>query len=112
MPPQQPQKGNGGKAAIIILLLLLVAGVGLVLANEFGLFETHEHEWQAATCGAPQTCATCGAVEGEPLSHNWQAATCVSPAYCTSCGAVDDATCCSNRCRGVFPVGLIVDRLA
>ena len=89
MPPQQPQKGNGAKAAIIILLLLLVAGVGLVLANEFGLFETHEHEWQAATCGAPQTCATCGAVEGEPLSHNWQAATCVSPAYCTSCGAVE-----------------------
>lgn len=86
-PPQQPKKSNGGKWAIAVICLLLVIGVALVFAFKDKLF--HEHQWQAATCGAPQTCATCGASEGAPLSHQWQAATCESPAFCVHCGAIE-----------------------
>ena len=83
-PPMQPKKGGAAKWVLLICLLLVVGLAAVVVWNPF-----HEHQWQAATCGAPQTCATCGATQGTLRSHNWQAATCVSPAYCTSCGAVE-----------------------
>lgn len=85
-PPMQPKKGGAAKWVLLICLLLVVGLAAVVVWNPF-----HEHQWQAATCGAPQTCATCGATQGTLRSHNWQAATCVSPAYCTSCGAVEGA---------------------
>lgn len=61
--------------AIILVLacLLVLSGCGC------------EHEWQAATCDAPSTCALCGKTEGEPAGHSWQAATCSAPKTCSSC---------------------------
>jgi len=31
----------------------------------------HEHTWVDATCTAPKTCSSCGAVEGQPKDHSW-----------------------------------------
>ena len=42
--------------------------------------EEHKHEFSAATCTAPKTCA-CGATEGSALGHKY------SGAACTVCGA-------------------------
>lgn len=44
------------------------------------------HDWQAATCTVPKTCAKCGETEGEALGHDWQDATCSAPKTCTLCG--------------------------
>ena len=44
----------------------------------------HAHSWNSATCTAPKTCSTCGAIEGEPLSHNYSAG------KCTACGVTDE----------------------
>lgn len=45
----------------------------------------HLHEYLAATCTAPKTCASCGETTGSALGHNWKAATCTSPKVCTRC---------------------------
>ncbi len=73
------------------------------------------HEWEEATCLAPQTCALCGrqegsvtahswkeanctdaktcevcqATEGEPRGHKWEEATCERPETCSVCGATE-----------------------
>ena len=57
----------------------------------------HEHTWVDATCTAPKTCSSCGAVEGQPKDHSWDAGTVtVEPTEeaegekrhaCTACGA-------------------------
>ena len=44
------------------------------------------HEWQAATCTAPQTCTKCNLTEGEVLGHTWAEATCKVPSTCSRCG--------------------------
>ena len=46
----------------------------------------HIHTFADATCILPQTCAECGAEQGEPLGHSWQGATCTSPETCSACG--------------------------
>ncbi len=64
------------------------------------------HEWYAATCAAPKTCARCGKTEGAPVEHVWQDATCEAPRTCTACGVTEgetldhtwqEATCASPR---------------
>lgn len=45
------------------------------------------HEWVDATCDTPKTCAVCGATEGEALGHEWTPATCTTPQVCSVCGA-------------------------
>ena len=60
---------------VCILLLPMLAGCCL------------SHDWQAATCQAPETCAKCGKTQGEILPHNWEKATCEKSETCTQCGA-------------------------
>ena len=45
------------------------------------------HEWFAATCEVPKTCAKCGETEGEALGHSWADATCTAPKTCSVCHA-------------------------
>ena len=48
------------------------------------------HDWQEATCAAPETCAKCGKTRGEPLAeHTWVEATCTEPKTCSVCGATE-----------------------
>ena len=64
------------------------------------------HDWSAATCTKPRTCADCGLTEGNALGHNWAQATCTKPSTCTTCGATtgnalghqwEDATCSTAK---------------
>lgn len=59
--------------ASFLLLTLLLAGCCA-------------HDWQAATCKTPKTCAKCGETEGEALGHEWREATCSEPKTCALCG--------------------------
>lgn len=89
----------------LIMLLCLVA---------CGKEECREHQWNAAACDRPATCAVCGitegtapghqwlpadcdtaktceichATEGEALGHSWQDATCETASICSVCSAV------------------------
>lgn len=45
-----------------------------------------KHNWESATCIAPQTCIECGEIYGEALGHLWTDATCVAPKQCSQCG--------------------------
>ena len=64
-------------AAMLVCILLLPMLAGCCLS----------HDWQAATCQAPETCAKCGKTQGEILPHNWEKATCEKSETCTQCGA-------------------------
>lgn len=64
-------------AAMLVCILLLPMLAGCCLS----------HDWQAATCQAPETCAKCGKTQGETLPHNWEKATCEKSETCTQCGA-------------------------
>ena len=52
---------------------------------------TCTHDWKAATCTAPKTCAKCKATEGSAAGHNWKDATCTTPKTCATCGATEGA---------------------
>lgn len=47
------------------------------------------HQFAAATCAAPKTCALCGKTEGNALEHTWKNATCTTPKTCSSCGKTE-----------------------
>jgi len=47
------------------------------------------HDWQVATCNAPQVCKVCGTVTGEALGHKWEKATCTTPRTCSRCGEIE-----------------------
>jgi len=47
------------------------------------------HEWQAATCESPKTCAKCEKTEGEALGHSWEEATCETAKTCSVCAKTD-----------------------
>lgn len=68
-----------------VVLSLLGVIIAIVCVN-FALTYC-AHEWQAATCSAPETCIKCGKTRERRLAHQWDAATCVSPATCSVCGA-------------------------
>lgn len=81
---------------VVLSLLLLVLLAGCCLS----------HEWEEATCTAPQTCAKCGKTEGEPLPHTWEDATCTAPKTCSVCGETkgdtlphewEEATCSAPK---------------
>ena len=59
----------------------------------------HTHNFNAATCIAPKTCA-CGATEGKANGHNWKDATCSEPKTCTVCGATSGLTAGHNFSNG------------
>jgi hypothetical protein len=44
-----------------------------------------EHEWLAADCNNPETCATCGETQGELLEHDFTEANFQEPAVCLLC---------------------------
>ena len=49
------------------------------------------HEWNAATCETPKTCAKCSETEGEALGHSWADATCEAPKTCATCNKTEGA---------------------
>ncbi len=86
-PPEDSgnkKPGNGKKIAIITALSVIAAAILLVI-----LFATHiiciQHDWQDATCLAPEICSKCGRTQGEALGHSWKNATCTSPETCSRC---------------------------
>lgn len=62
---------------LLILLCLLLTGCQC------------KHEWNPATCTAPQTCSLCQLTEGEALGHTWADATCEAPKTCSVCKATE-----------------------
>ena len=50
------------------------------------------HDWLDATCTVPRTCSRCMATEGEPLHHDWIAATCATPETCARCSETQGET--------------------
>lgn len=57
--------------------------------KETQTIEMVAHNWRAATCDSPKTCANCGKTEGSSLGHSWNAATCTSPKRCSRCGKTE-----------------------
>ncbi len=60
--------------------------------------QEHVHEWTAATCMSPKTCAVCNEEEGEALGHSWKIkdiieAACKEQGYtnyeCERCKAIE-----------------------
>ena len=47
--------------------------------------EAEGHAWGDASCEMPKTCATCQKSEGEPLGHTWVDATTDAPKTCSTC---------------------------
>lgn len=43
------------------------------------------HDWHDVTCIVPRTCSRCGATEGEALGHEWAEASCAAPQTCSRC---------------------------
>lgn len=81
------------KSAIVLLILAFM----LMLSGCICF-----HEWYAADCVTPKTCAKCGKTDGEPLGHTWVDATCTQAQYCEVCKVEEgeplphtwvDATC-------------------
>ena len=64
---------------ILVLCAVLLAGCAC------------EHEWNAANCTTPKTCALCEETEGDPLGHTWTVATCTAPKTCVTCNATEGA---------------------
>ena len=63
------------------------AACGRLIANG-SVLSARGHDWQAATCTAPRTCAACGATDGLPAEHAWDAGQILYPATCAGEGAV------------------------
>lgn len=51
----------------------------------------HEHNFSAATCTEPMTCA-CGKTKGKAAGHDWEKATCTTPKTCKTCGTTSGLT--------------------
>ncbi len=100
-----------GKRVLIGLLIALGLFVALIVVI-LCMPDTHKHDWVAATCTEPKTCADCGETEGEALGHTpgeWELD---EPSYttatvwlrqkCTVCGTQLDSelkkmsTLCEN----------------
>lgn len=68
-----------------LMTILIAAGlVVLYLATR-----ECKHEWLAATCTQPETCAICEATQGKPAPHVWQEANCLTPKTCAICGQTE-----------------------
>lgn len=67
--------------------------LGLILLALFGVLTLTgcecEHDWVAADCDTPKTCAECQETEGAALGHDWLPATCETAKTCKACGAVE-----------------------
>ena len=50
------------------------------------------HDWLDATCTVPRTCSRCMVTEGESLHHDWISATCATPETCARCSETQGAT--------------------
>jgi hypothetical protein len=69
-------------------------------------YNSHSHDWVAATCTQEQTCRTCGETTGTTLEHTWIDATCTTPKTCSICGTTtgsaishvwNEATCTTPK---------------
>lgn len=80
MSPNQKDKKKLPKWAYIIM-----GGFGALIILLVVLSSICFHEWNPATCLAPETCAECGKTRGETLDHEWVEASCKSPKTCAVC---------------------------
>lgn len=69
------------KFAVVVMAVAMMMLCGCCL----------KHEWQPATCVAPETCAKCEKTRGELADHVWVDATCENPKTCSVCGLTDGA---------------------
>ena len=77
----KPQKHLASSIALLLLTVCMV--IGLSACNMMSMF--CQHQWTAATCTSPKTCALCQKTEGDPLGHTGGTATCSQKAVCTVC---------------------------
>ena len=81
-----PQKKS--KKPIVILVIVL-AVILVLCAAFFALVATHviciNHQWQDATCTAPQQCEFCEKTQGNANGHQFKEATCTEPKCCEVC---------------------------
>lgn len=70
----------------ILALFILATAFSFVGCGDDGC----EHEWKAATCTEPKSCALCGSTEGNPLGHtpNSDDGDCTTAVTCSVCGGV------------------------
>lgn len=84
MTDNPDKKGIAAKRPLIIAAACVAAAAVAVVI----LFATHIicfHEWNAATCTEPETCAICGRTQGDALGHDMKDATCTDPQMCLRC---------------------------
>ncbi len=72
------------RTSLLILTLCLLA-VLLTACGEC------EHQWEAATCDKPISCAKCGQTQGTAAGHSWMDATCDAPKTCSVCKITEGA---------------------
>lgn len=53
--------------------------------NDDASVPKHNHEWEKATCTAPETCKTCGETNGLAKGHDWDVATDTNTMTCKVC---------------------------
>ena len=74
-----PKKKRGAVLLALAAIVLLYAAIPSARCK---------HEWQPATCAAPQTCVKCGKTKGAPLKHQWEDTDAASVKICAVCGKV------------------------
>lgn len=82
-------KPSGKKILIIVLAVLgvIILFIGYHILSSNCIITSHQ--WVAATCSAPRTCAKCGETEGAPLEHQWVDATCTKAKTCSICSETE-----------------------
>ena len=78
----QAIRKKGAKKWVLAWAVSLLTFFGMMVIEEV----VCRHEWEEATCQAPQTCSICGKTDGDILEHDWQEATCQNPQKCSLCG--------------------------
>jgi len=81
-----PRRGGGCSTAFWILIL--VGGlIGYAVSNFNSRTPAQcNHEWESATCDAPETCSKCKITKGEKLEHQYPEVSCGETAACVYCG--------------------------
>ena len=82
------QSNYGDLIIYTITVSNVQTNVDVILVTE--LLPECVHEWTAATCTAPATCALCGKIKGSALGHFMSSPTCTAPATCiNNCGLTE-----------------------
>ena len=65
---------------------IVIGGFGFFIFLLIVISSICIHEWNSATCLAPETCDICGETRGDVIEHEWKEATCSTPKTCSLCG--------------------------